>query len=651
MSRLTDSQIDDYVDKLLNFIDGLPLKEKGKSYLRFKILVDFYDTWQFDDEANVFTLDEYLANPNNPKFIDVQSTYGIYNTTQIKRYVASFVATLKKARSLALVNHLKKLDQFHPAQKAVNLSKTLAKISRTEIFTKYGYERIKDPQWNSELKEILGNEISFAKEQAELLTKAPIQNKLPGNPDDEILIVEELENRLAIEAVDYRHKCDELWEQYKFDPKYFDTFISGPLHDEFVKSVYDRIRPLNNMEINRYMGLSLQQFKTHTPAKRHKAFLQNYFHTYWFPNVMEYKAESYNDLYATHVWKHYTNHFNLFRDSFQNIYDQFKTGLMGINATPSGIYTIDYNSFNQFLKDLEYNYPYEVAPMSMVYQWDEDLASLKKEVLENLIHIGADAKKPYLAKLQMQLDELAKNGKVDKTELNRTFVYFNTSEEELRKNRSYNNPLHNALYNLPPTFDESIKMKLNRETEEALFTYYNYHYGRIIGEAIQFISGQSQVNTFNNTPAITLTPAPTPTLITTPKPLIHSITKKQKIVMSFIFDEKKSNFENITVLLNEMKNKIMVVKSTSISDFRKIFLGVEITNKITWTGTVEELVYFIRTLNNSGKIKDTKQNIWKITRMCFELLDGRDLNTIDLRVQQLPTSQRRKEIESAVNNL
>jgi hypothetical protein len=650
MSRLTDSQIDDYVDKLLKFIDGLPLKEKGKSYLNLKILVDFYDTWQFDDEANKFTLDEYLANPNNPKFIDVQSTYGIYNTTQIKRYVASFVATLKKARSLALVNHLKKLDQLHPAQKAVNLSKTLAKISRAEIFTKYGYERIKDPQWNSELKEILGNEISFAKEQAELLTKAPNQNKLPGNSDDEILIVEELENRLAIEAVDYRRKCDELWEQYKFDPKYFDTFISGPLHDEFVKSVYDRIRPLNNMEINRYMGLSLQQFKTHSPAKRHKAFLQNYFHTYWFPNVMEYKAESYNDLYATHVWKHYTNHFNLFRDSFQNIYDQFKTGLMGINATPSGIYTIDYNSFNQFLKDLEYNYPYEVAPMSMVYQWDEDLANLKKEVLENLIHIGADAKKPYLAKLQMQLDELAKNGKVDKSELNRTFVYFNTNEEELRKNRSYNNPLHNALYNLPPTFDESIKMKLNRETEEALFTYYNYHYGRIIGEAIQFISGQSQVNTFNNT--TTITPAPTPTLITTPKPLIQSVAKQQKTIKSFIYLDFAESPDNINALFRDLdKMKFIDRKETGLSVFKKVFSNAEITDKITWTGTVEELVYFIRKLNNSGKIEDTKQNIWKITRMCFELLDGRDLNTLNLRGQKLPTQTRIKEIEKAIKNL
>jgi hypothetical protein len=650
MSRLTDSQLDDYVDKLLNFIDGLPLKEKGKSYLHFKILVDFYDTWQFDDEANNFAFDEYLANPNNPKFIDVQSTYGINNTTQIKRYVTSLVFALKKGRSLALVNHLKKLDQLHPSQKAVNLSKTLAKISRAEIFTKYGYERIKDPAWNSELKEILGNEISFAKEQAELLTKAPNQNKLTGNTDDEILIVEELENRLAIEAVDYRRKCDELWEQYKFDPKYFDTFISGPLHDEFVKSVYDRIRPLNNMEINRYMGLSLQQFKTHTPAKRHKAFLQNYHQTYWFPNVMEYKPESYNDLYATHIWKHYTNHFNLFRYSFQNIYDQFKTGLMGVNATPSGIYIIEYISFNQFLKDLEYNYPYEVAPMSMVYQWDEDLANLKKEVLENLIHIGADAQKPYLAKLRMQLDELAKNGKVDKTELNRTFVYFNTTEEELRKNRSYNNPLHNALYNLPPTFDESIKMKLNRETDEALFTYYNYHYGRIIGEAIQFISGQSQVNTFNNIPATapTITPMPMPTL--TQKPIIQSVAKQQKTLLSFIYANLGKPADNITSLYRDLDDKKLIDrKKTSRSDFRKVFSNTEITNKVTWTGTLEELAYFIKTLCNSKKIDFPKQTHWEITIRCFELADGRELSRSILKGQKKPANS--KIIESAVKNL
>ena len=58
----------------------------------------------------------------------------------------------------------------------------------------------------------------------------------------------------------------------------------------------------------------------------------------------------------------------------------------------------------------------------MVYQWDEDLNNLKKEVLENLIHIGADAQKPYLAKLRMQLDELAKYGKVWAIDINESYI-------------------------------------------------------------------------------------------------------------------------------------------------------------------------------------------------------------------------------------
>ena len=642
MSRLTDSQIDNYVDKLLNFVDGLPLKEKGKSYLRFKILVDFYDTWQFDDEANNFTLDEYLANPNNPKFIDVQTTYGIYNSTQIKRYVASLVFALKKVRSLALENHLKNLDQLHPAQKAVKLSKTLAKVTRAEIFSKYGYERIKDPEWNKELKEILGNEISFAKEQAEILTKAPNQNKIPGNPNDEILIVEELENRLAIEAVDYRHKCDELWEQFKFDPKYFDTFISGPLHDEFVKSVYNRIRPLNNMEINRFLSLSLQQFKTHTPAKRHQAFLENYFHTYWHPNVMEFKKESAPDLYATHVWKHYTNHFNLFRDSFQNIYDQFKTGLMGINATPSGVYTIEYKSFNQFLKDLEYNYPYEVAPMRMVYQWDKDLADLKREVLENLINMSVDAKRPYLNKMMLELTELSHHGHISNDEIQNTYVKYNTDENSVMQNRSHTNPLHVAVNSEPPTFRETFEDGFNPDTENIQYTFYNFNYGRIIREAIQFINSQTGV--------LPVQPTSAPIQIIPIEK--KALEKQQKIIKSFIYSDFDKSPDSINALYRDLdKNKLIDRKETGLSDFKKVFSNVEITNKVTWIGTVEELVYFIKTLCISKKIDFPKQTHWKITRICFELLDGRDLNTIDLRVQQLPTLQRRKEIEKSVNNL
>jgi hypothetical protein len=333
MATLSDNQINTYIDKLFNFVESLPMGDNGKAYIRAKILVDFLDTWQFDDEANGFTIDEYFANPSNPRFTDVQTTYGIRNTTQIERWLEGFKTALKKSRGMALEKQLKELDKIHPALKAARLSKSLAAITRAELFEKYGIQSIKDPEWNNQLKEILGAEISFSKEQAELLTKAPNPLQQPNN-DEEIFIVEELENRLAIEAVEYKRKIDNLWETHKFDPTYFDSFISGPLLNEFSKSIYERIRPLNNQEINRYLSLSLQQFKTHTPPKRHKAFLLNYHNTYWYPNVMEYKENEYDAKYATHVWKHYNNHFQTFKDTFQKIYDDFRAGLVGTPDIP-----------------------------------------------------------------------------------------------------------------------------------------------------------------------------------------------------------------------------------------------------------------------------------------------------------------------------
>jgi hypothetical protein len=98
MAIISDNQINAYIDKLLNFVDGLPMGDSGKAYIRAKLLVDFLDTWQFDDEANSFTLEEYLANPSNPRFTEVQTTYGIRNTTQIERWIEGFKTALKKAR-------------------------------------------------------------------------------------------------------------------------------------------------------------------------------------------------------------------------------------------------------------------------------------------------------------------------------------------------------------------------------------------------------------------------------------------------------------------------------------------------------------------------------------------------------------------------
>ncbi|TYP98311.1 hypothetical protein C7447_103484 [Tenacibaculum adriaticum] len=170
----------------------------------------------------------------------------------------------------------------------------------------------------------------------EKIEPQPIQMNYANYQNDEptdVFIVEELEKRLAIEAVEYKRKLDDEWEKYTFDPMYFDNFISGDLYNEFLKSLYERIKPLNDFEINKYLTLSVNQFKTHTPEKRAEAFKRLYHDTYWFPNYMEYKEETYLSKYALHVWKHYANHFEVFKEAAINALNDFKSGITSTTKT------------------------------------------------------------------------------------------------------------------------------------------------------------------------------------------------------------------------------------------------------------------------------------------------------------------------------
>jgi len=630
MAILSDNQINTYIDKLLNFVESLPMGDNGKKYIRAKILVDFLDTWQFDDEANGFIIDEYLANPSNPRFTDVQTTYGIRNTTQIERWLEGFKTALKRSRGMALEKQLKELDKIHPALKAARLSKSLAALTRAELFEKHGIQSIKDPEWNNQLKEILGAEISFSKEQAELLTKAPKPLQQPNN-DEEIFIVEELENRLAIEAVEYKRKIDNLWETHKFDPTYFDSFISGPLLNEFSKSIYERIRPLNNQEINRYLNLSLQQFKTHTPPKRHKAFLLNYHNTYWFPNVMEYKENEYDAKYATHVWKHYNNHFQTFKDTFQKIYDDFKASLSGTTETAKP--SISDDNFRIFINALEYNYPIENAPVSAYHQWKYNLSYLKKEVLNNLIHLDQDARKPYINRLKFELNEILQHSQTTREELERLYDKYETSEEQLLRNRSFDNPLHIAIYDEPPKFEDTFEEGFNPDTENIQFTFYNFHYGEIIREAINFLNEQAFEYGFGTKEE------------TTPTPI-----KTKPSALSFKYINHSTGSQNLTDLMNSLKRSALIHKDTSLANFRSVFSEREVEQKIIWTGNISELAHFIKTLHNTAKkVHDTKQKQWEITINCFELADGTELTKDKLRTQKAPA--RASIIEKAVNIL
>jgi hypothetical protein len=436
---------------------------------------------------------------------------------------------------------------------------------------------------------------------------------------------------LAIEAVEYKRKIDNLWETHKFDPTYFDSFISGPLLNEFSKSIYERIRPLNNQEINRYLNLSLQQFKTHTPPKRHKAFLLNYHNTYWYPNVMEYKENEYDAKYATHVWKQYNTHFQTFKDTFQKIYDDFKASLSGTTETAKP--SISDDNFRIFINALEYNYPIENAPVSAYHQWKYNLSYLKKEVLNNLIHLDQDARKPYINRLKFELNEELQHSQTTREELERLYDKYETSEEQLLRNRSFDNPLHIAIYDEPPKFKDTFEEGFNPDTENIQFTFYNFHYGEIIREAIIFLNEQAIEYGFG-------------TKEETPPPPI----KTKPSALSFKYINLSTGSVNLTDLMNSLKRSALIHQETLLGNFRSVFSEKEIEQKIIWTGNISELAHFIKTLHNTAKkVEDTKQKQWEITINCFELADGTELTKDKLRTQKAPA--RASIIEKAVNIL
>jgi hypothetical protein len=272
---------------------------------------------------------------------------------------------------------------------------------------------------------------------------------------------------------------------------------------------------------------------------------------------MEYKENEYDEKYATHVWKHYNNHFQTFKDTFQKMYDDFKASLSGTTETAKP--SISDDNFRIFINALEYNYPIENAPVSAYHQWKYNLSYLKKEVLNNLIHLDQDARKPYINRLIFELNEELQHSQTTREELDRLYDKYETTEEQLLRNRSFDNPLHIAIYDEPPKFKDTFEEGFNPDTENIQFTFYNFHYGEIIREAINFLNEQAFEYGFG-------------TKEETPPPPI----KTKPSALSFKYINLSTGSENLTDLMNSLKRSALIHKDTSLANFRSVFLDREI---------------------------------------------------------------------------
>lgn len=101
-----------------------------------------------------------------------------------------------------------------------------------------------------------------------------------------------------------------------------------------------------------------------------------------------------------------------------------------------------------------------------------------------------------------------------------------------------------------------------------------------------------------------------------------------------------------------MKRLFTFRRGLKIGNFRSVFSGRPVEQKIIWTGNISELAHFIKTLHNTAKkVEDTKQKQWEITINCFEMADGTVLTKDKLRGQKNKDTARAAIIEKAVNIL
>jgi len=309
-------------------------------------------------------------------------------------------------------------------------------------------------------------------------------------------LVELLEQRLVQEVVNYRHTLDENWETEKYDKSYFPIFFSETLMAEFKEWIYSKVNKLNNFEINKFLSLSLEQFKTHKPDYRKQEIEKMYHLIFWYPNVMpDNKLSLYDKNFLSSALRSYDRYFNTYLSITEKMLIDFKAGLIGSNATfqsvPPSEQTkekIAFRDFKVFLKHLEFNYPYKIDVITFKYFLRDDIEYLKKEILENFLNINHEEKIAYINRIKYEIESLQKNVWANYNDIEKWFNKYEISEEEIFTHQNFSNELYRLLSIEPPTFRETFEPDYNIDTEDVQKSFYNYYYGQSINTILDFIS-------------------------------------------------------------------------------------------------------------------------------------------------------------------
>jgi len=283
-----------------------------------------------------------------------------------------------------------------------------------------------------------------------------------------------------------------------------EKFVHRVVFGNVQGQVYDYIKNNDNIQIHKFFSFSLLQVETYNPLKREGYIQEKLNANLWGIEESNDPLDSKNLYIINRYIKAYETKFFYFEVLLSSLHDDFKSGLLVKSNSFQPMQdppktSIKYESFQIFIKQLEYNYPFNIAPLSFKYTMRDNLDYLKKEILNNLVIIDKDARKPYLNQIRYQIYNLTQNTGVDLLEIAKLLKKYNIpTVDDIRLN-NFNNELYNILNREPPDIQEEYEDGFNQDTYKVQTEFYSYYYMFYIQEALKLID--EQLNELNPSPS------------------------------------------------------------------------------------------------------------------------------------------------------
>lgn len=225
------NRIDGYFEKLTEFINKIPLSDKGKNYLWHISFCQFYD--------------EPVLSENG------KTTYGIQTEWQLQRFIEQFKKNFQKLRLKAVEKWTDELNNIEPPEAVAKIDKQLYQLRKKELLAEIGADGLND--WDRWLQKYLSNEIDH--QQKRPARKPPKQQKKTSyvwqiNPDNE------LPELYSLMINKYKLIAPETtYEQFKavFTGQAIESINPIKWHQDNASELLyfiDRLEQLNNIEHN-----------------------------------------------------------------------------------------------------------------------------------------------------------------------------------------------------------------------------------------------------------------------------------------------------------------------------------------------------------------------------------------------------------------